>query len=100
LKDYVHNQEESDIHIIFWILFYEREMSRFVCFCEVYYRDIWAQQREMLAPLSNFVGEGRHTKVTKANKTKKVPWHRDKIHQQAFENVKATIAKDVTLAFR
>ena len=30
LKDYVHNQEESDIHNIFWILFFEMEMPRFV----------------------------------------------------------------------
>jgi hypothetical protein len=34
----------------------------------------------------------------KADKTKKVPRHWDKIHQQAFDNVNATIAKDVTLA--
>jgi ribonuclease HI len=53
----------------------------------------------MLAPLSNLVGDCRQTKVTKANKTKKVPWHWDKIHQQAFDNVKAIITKDVTLAY-
>ena len=53
----------------------------------------------MLAPLSNLVGECGHTKVTKANKTKKASWHWDKIHQQAYDNVKATIAKDVTLAY-
>ena len=29
----------------------------------------------------------------------KVPWHWDKVHQQAFDNVKATIARDVTLAY-
>jgi len=28
-----------------------------------------------------------------------MPWHWDTIHQQAFDNVKATIAKDVTLAY-
>jgi hypothetical protein len=32
-------------------------------------------------------------------KPKTGPWHWDKIHQQAFEIVKATIAKDVTLAY-
>jgi len=53
----------------------------------------------MLAPLLNLVGECRHTKVTKSNNTKKVPWHWDKIHQQAFDNVQATITKDVTLAY-
>ncbi len=47
----------------------------------------------------NLVGECGHTKVTKANKTRKVPWHWDAIHQQAFDNVKATITKDVTLAY-
>ena len=53
----------------------------------------------MLAPLSNLVGECRHTKVTKAKKTKKVSWHWDTIHQQAFDDVKATITRDVTLAY-
>ena len=53
----------------------------------------------MLAPLSNLVGECGHTKVTKANITKKTPWHWDKIHQHAFKNIKATLAKDVTLAY-
>ena len=38
-----------------------------------YYRDIWARCSEMLAPLSNLVGECGYTKVTKANKTKKKP---------------------------
>ena len=32
MKDYVHNQEESEIHNIFWILFFEREKPRFVLF--------------------------------------------------------------------
>jgi hypothetical protein len=53
----------------------------------------------MLTPLSNLDREWRHTKVTKANKTKMVPWHWDAIHQQAFDNVKAIITKDVTLAY-
>ena len=75
-----------------------KELCRFLGMVQ-YYRDIWAQQSEMLAPLSNLVGEFGHTKVTKANITKKVPWHLDKIHQQAFDNVKATIAKDITLAY-
>ena len=62
-----------------------------------YYRDIWAWRNEMLAPLPNL--ECKQTKVTKANKTKKAPWHWDKIHQQALGDVKATNAKDVTLAY-
>ena len=36
---------------------------------------------------------------TKKNKTKKKPWKWDPIHQQAFDIVKATIAKDVVLAY-
>jgi len=53
----------------------------------------------MLVPLTNLVGACRHTKVTKAKNPKKVPWHWDEVHQQAFDNVKATIATDVTLAY-
>jgi hypothetical protein len=45
------------------------------------------------------VGECGHTKVAKANETEKVAWHWDKIHQEAFDNIKATIANDVTLAY-
>ncbi len=33
------------------------------------------------------------------NKTKKKPWQLDPIHQQAFDNVKATIAKETVLAY-
>ena len=40
-------------------------------------------------------GNKNHTK----NKTNKKPWRWDPIHQQAFDNVKATIAKDVVLAY-
>ncbi len=35
----------------------------------------------------------------KAKGTKKVPWHWDEVHQRAFNHVKATIAKDVVLAY-
>jgi hypothetical protein len=64
-----------------------------------YYRDIWAKRSEILAPLTNLMGECRHTKATRANKTKKKPWHWDNVHQQAFDTVNATIACDVTLAY-
>ncbi len=53
----------------------------------------------MLAPLTDLVGACGETKNTKKNKTKKLPWGWDPIHQQAFDNVKATITKDVVLAY-
>ncbi len=64
-----------------------------------YYRDLWARQSRMLAPLTSLVGECGQTKITKAKGTKKVPWHWDEVHQRAFDHVKATIAKDVVLAY-
>jgi hypothetical protein len=53
----------------------------------------------MLAPLTSLVGECSQTKSTKAKGTKKVPWHWDKVHKGAFDHIKATIAKDVVLAY-
>jgi hypothetical protein len=65
-----------------------------------YYRDLWARRsNSMLAPLTSLIGECGQTKSTKAKGTKKVPWHWDKVHQRAFDHVKATIAKDVVLAY-
>ncbi len=64
-----------------------------------YYRDMWQRCSEMLAPLTNLVGECRETKTTKKNKSKKKPWWWKLIHQQAFDNIKATIAKEVVLAY-
>ncbi len=64
-----------------------------------YYRDMWARHSEMLAPLTDLVGECGETKTTRMNKTKKRPWRWDPIHQQAFDNVKAAIAKETVLAY-
>jgi hypothetical protein len=64
-----------------------------------YYHDLWARWSNTLTPLTSLVGECGQTKVTKAKKTKKVPWHWDKFHQRAFNHVKATIAKEVVLAY-
>ena len=64
-----------------------------------YYRDLWVKHSNMLAPLTSLVGECGHTKVTRALKTRKVPWHWDEVHQKAFNDVKAVIAKDVALAY-
>ncbi len=64
-----------------------------------YYRDLWARQSNMLVPLTSLVGECGQTKSTKAKGTKKVPCNWDEVHQIAFDHVKATIAKDVVLAY-
>ena len=53
----------------------------------------------MLAPLTSLAGECGHTKVTRALKTRKVSWHWDEVHQKAFNDIKAVIAKDVALAY-
>jgi hypothetical protein len=59
---------------------------------------MWARCSEMLAPLTDLVGECRETKTTKKNKTKK-PWQWDSIHQQTFDNVIAAIAKETVLVY-
>jgi hypothetical protein len=64
-----------------------------------YYRDKWAKRSEMLAPLSDLVGECGETKTTRKNKVKKKSWYWDSIHQKAIDNVKTTIAKEVVLAY-
>jgi hypothetical protein len=53
----------------------------------------------LAAPLTSSIGECGQTKVTKAKVTKKVPWLWNDIHQGAFDHVKATITKDVVLAY-
>ncbi len=63
------------------------------------YCDLWARWSNMLAPLTSFVGECGETKSTKAKGTKKVPRHWDEVYQRAVNSVKATIAKDVVLAY-
>jgi hypothetical protein len=64
------------------------------------YRDMWAKRSEMLAPLTDLLGECGETKATKTNGTKKKPcWRWDSIDQQAFDNIKTTIAKELVLAY-
>jgi hypothetical protein len=59
------------------------------------------RRSERLAPLTDLVGVCGEMKTTKKNTTKKLPWRWDPnpIHQQAFGDVKATIAKNVVLAY-
>ncbi len=54
---------------------------------------------ELLAPLTDLVGEYGDTKATKKNGTKKKPWRWESIHQQAFDNIKVTITKELVLAY-
>ncbi len=75
-----------------------RQLRHFLSMVQ-YYRDLWARQSNMLAPLTSLVGVCGQTKSTKAKRIKKVPRHWDKVHQRAFDHVKATIAKDVVLAY-
>ena len=72
-----------------------KDLCRFLGMVQ-YYRDLWAKRSDMLAPLTSECG---HAKVTKALKTKKVPWHWDEVHQKAFNDIKAIIARDVALAY-
>jgi hypothetical protein len=64
-----------------------------------YYWDMWARRIEMLAPLTDLVGKCGETKTTRMYKTKKNPWRWDLIHQQAFDNIKAAIAKETVLTY-
>ncbi len=64
-----------------------------------YHQDMWARRSEMLAPLTDLVGECGGTETTRMNKTKEKPWRWDLIHQQAFDNVKPAIAKETVLAY-
>jgi hypothetical protein len=64
-----------------------------------YYHDLWARRSDMLAPLTSLVEECGQTNITKAKWTKNVPWHWDEVYQRAFNHLKATIAKDVVLAY-
>jgi hypothetical protein len=75
-----------------------KELQQFLGMVQ-YYRDMWQKHSEMLAPLTDLVKECGETKTTKKNETKKKPWRWESIHQQAFYNVKATIAKEVVLAY-
>ncbi len=56
-----------------------KELRHFLIMVK-YYRDMWAKRSEMLAPLTNLVGECRETKATKKNGTKKKSWKWESIH--------------------
>ena len=64
-----------------------------------YYRDVWDKRSHMVAPLTDLVGEVGQTKTTKRNKTKKKTWHWDTIHQEAFDQIKEALSREVMLAY-
>jgi hypothetical protein len=64
-----------------------------------YYHDFWARWGKMLTSLTSLVRECGGTKESTAKGTNKLPWHCDKVHQRAFNHIKATIAKEVVLAY-
>ncbi len=53
----------------------------------------------MLTPLNSLVGECSQSNVTRAKGTKKAPWHWNEVHQRAFNHGKATIAREVVMAY-
>jgi hypothetical protein len=64
-----------------------------------FYRDIWEKKTDLLAPLTDLVGECGTVKSTKLKGTKKAPWHWDNVHQESFEAIKHLIARDIVLAY-
>jgi hypothetical protein len=64
-----------------------KELQRFLGMVQ-YYQDMWAKCSGMLAPLTDLVGVCGETKTNKKNKTKKLPWRWDPIHQQAFDDLR------------
>ncbi len=55
----------------------------------------------MLAPVTSVVGECGSVKDSKTKKKRKPckPWHRGTEHQQAFDDLSASIAHEVTIAY-
>ena len=65
----------------------------------MYYRDLWEKRSQMIAPLTDLIGECGETKTTRKNKTKKKKFYWTKQHQESFEAIKKTIAREVMLAY-
>ena len=64
-----------------------------------YYRDLWEKRSDLLAPLTDLIGECGQTKTTRKKGTIKKSWYWADKHQAAFDMVKQTLARDVMLAY-
>jgi hypothetical protein len=53
----------------------------------------------VLAPLTNLAGECSYSKLNKAQRERKIPWHWNTEHQKGFNDIKAAITKIVALAY-
>ena len=63
------------------------------------YADSWAQSNTTETSGHNEAKCWLHYPIWLVSVVKKVPWHWEKTHQQAFGNIKATTTKDVTLVY-
>ena len=75
-----------------------KELRKFLGMVQ-YYRDLWPKRSHLVAPLTDLIGECGETKVTRANKTKKKAWYWSDIHQEAFDLVKQTLARETMLSY-
>ena len=75
-----------------------KELRKFLGMVQ-YYRDLWPKRSHLIAPLTDLIGECGETKVTRANKTKKKAWYWSDIHQEAFDLVKQTLARETMLSY-
>ena len=75
-----------------------KDLRRFIGMVQ-YYCNLWARCSKMLLPFTSLVSKCGNTKTTKQLKVRKKPWHWEEVHQKAFNDAKATIAKDVSLAY-
>ena len=64
-----------------------------------HYCGVWHKRSYLVTLLTGLVGEAGQTNAIKANGTKKKVWYWNSTHQEAFDNVKQTLACKVLLAY-
>ena len=75
-----------------------KQLHRFLGMVQ-YYRDIWARRSQLLASLADLVGVCGHTKMPQGPIKQKSAVALRCCSSNIFDNIKATIACDVTLAY-